>query len=149
MDENPYDYKLVILGDPKAQKRHRTVTRDSRGKPLPFARNYDPSVDDKDNIRVIVQRQAPPELLTGPLRVDLRLCFGRPKGHYGTGRNKGLLKQSAPKWHTSKPDRDNADKIILDCLSGVFFRDDKQVCAGEIIKQYSEKPRTEIYITKL
>ena len=144
--DNDYDYNLVILGDPKAQKRHRTITKGRGGHQLPFARTYDPSAIDKRDILRVVQAGAPEKPLDEPLRVDIKLYYQRPKGHYGTGRNSGKLKSSAPLWHTKKPDRDNADKIILDALSGIFWRDDSLICAGEITKQYSDKPRTEIYI---
>src|SRR5713226_4632244 len=34
--------------------------------------------------------------LDGPLRVSMVFTFGRPASHYGTGRNAGRLKPSAP-----------------------------------------------------
>jgi len=107
------------------------------------------SAEHKRDLRLVVQQQAPPQPMTCPLRVDLHLYYPRPKGHYGTGRNAGQLKDSAPTWHTKKPDRDNADKLVLDALTGIFWLDDSVVCAGEIVKKYSCRPRTEIYIKKL
>jgi len=149
MDENPYDYKLVILGDPKAQKRHRHTGKDRSGKALQFVRTYDPSAAGKRDLRVVVQQQAPDKPLAGPIKVDCHFYFGYLKTHYGTGRNAEKLKPSAPKCQDTKPDRDNLDKFILDALTGVFFKNDSQVCDGRIIKRYSERPRTEIYITQL
>ena len=147
--DNSDTIKLVILGEPLAQKRHKHTSRDQSGKPLPFTRTYDPSKKDKYNIRQIAQLKAPPRLLMGPIRVDCYFYFGYLKGHYGTGKNIGRLKDSAPYWKDTGKDRDNCDKLILDALTGVFFPNDSQVCAGEIKKKYSEKPRTEIYITPL
>jgi Holliday junction resolvase RusA-like endonuclease len=67
--------------------------------------------------------------------VDLTFYFPRPKGHL---RSNGELKPSAPRWHTAKPDRDNADKAILDTLTNLgIWHDDKQVCDGRIRKQYA------------
>jgi len=137
---------LIILGDPKHQKRHRTTkiqTTDGRE----FNRRYDPSAGDKQDILRVVQAGAPPKPFDCPLRVELHLFYPRPKSHYRTGQYAGELKPNAPQWHTKKPDRDNADKIILDALSKVFWRDDCLVCDGRIVKRYSERPRTEIYIT--
>lgn len=138
-------YHLVILGDPKAQGRPRATTR---GK---FATVYEDKKDkqNKATIAVIAQQKAPAKLLTGPLRVDIYWYFARPKSHYGTGRNADKLKESAPDYHTSRPDRDNLDKLVLDALTGVFWRDDNQVCKGEIEKLYGVRPRTEIIITEL
>lgn len=161
-----YDYKLIILGEPMAQKRHCSAIRSKkdcgieiklesgeivtlyRKKDL-FIHNYDPSSKDKESLRRLLRAEAPDKPLEGPLRVDLFLFYSRPNKHYGTGRNKYKIKDWAPLWKFTKPDRDNADKIVLDALEGDFWRNDALVCAGEITKQYSEKPRTEIYITKL
>jgi len=135
--------EITILGDPKSQKRHRHT---SAGK---FVRTYDPSAADKTHMRVILQEKAPPKPLTGPVRVDITWYFPYRKGDYGTGRNADKLKISAPTYHTTKPDRDNADKIVLDAMSGIYFMDDRQVCGGELRKYYSERPRTEIVVTEL
>jgi len=165
--DQPYDYKLIIPGEPKAQQRHRSVLRIRGGcrgvdvklqsgeqvklyrKEDFFIQMYDPSVKDKMDIRRMLQALAPEAPLDEPLEVVIFLYYGRPKNHYGTGRNARRLKESAPIWKATAPDRDNADKFILDALKGIFWRDDSRVCAGPIIKQYSEIPRTEIFINKL
>jgi len=149
MAKQPYDYKLVILGEPQAQKRHRYTGKDRNGKPLKFVRAYDPSAVDKQSLRSIVQAQAPDKPLIGPLRVDCFFFYAYRKTDYGSGRNAGKLKDSASIWKDTGKDRDNCDKLVLDALTGVFFRNDSQVCDGRIIKRYSENPRTEIYITAL
>lgn len=75
--------------------------------------------------------------LQGPLCVNLTFYFPRPKGHLRTN---GELKPNAPKWHTTKPDRDNSDKAVLDALTNLgIWGDDKQVCDGRIRKLYAEK----------
>lgn len=149
MNDGTYDYHLVALGEPMAQKRHRYATRGRDGKPLPFVRNYDPSAADKQTLRQIVRHQAPPKPLVGPLRVDVFLYWPYLKGHYGSGRNAAILKPDAPQWKDTGKDRDNCDKLVLDALTGIFFVNDSQVAAGEITKKYSENPRTEIGIKKL
>jgi Holliday junction resolvase RusA-like endonuclease len=86
------------------------------------------------------------ELQEGPLRIDINVYFPRPQR---------LMRAKDPDfaiWHTSKPDRDNIDKGILDALKGIVFVDDAQVCMGEIRKYYHEKggrPRAEIRILVL
>lgn len=141
--------KLVILGEPKSQKRPKFQHKDKDGNALPYVHTYDPSSPDKFSIRLIVQQQAPEQPLRGPIRVDCYFYYGYLKGHYGSGRNADKLKESAPLWKDTGKDRDNCDKLILDALTGIFFVNDSQICDGRIIKQYSEKPRTEIYITPL
>jgi Holliday junction resolvase RusA-like endonuclease len=145
MQETEYNYTIVILGNPKAMGRPRAVRRGR------FASVHEDPQDtkNKETLAVIAQQHAPDKLLDCPLRVDLHFYFIRPKSHYGTGRNAGILKPSAPEHYEGKPDRDNLDKLVLDALTGIFWRNDASVCQGWIQKKYSERPRTEIYIKKL
>lgn len=137
--------KMVILGDPQAQKRHRHFHNKKAGR----IQNYDPSSGDKADFLSIIQSSAPEKPLEGPLRMSVDFFFARPKSHYRTGKNSSELKPSAPMWHTSKPDRDNLDKFCMDAMKGIFFRDDAQVCLGRIRKMYSDMPRTEIEIVQI
>ncbi len=141
-DLEGYDYILTILGNPKAQGRMRAA---KKGK---FASVYEDKRDTlaKQNLAVVVQQEAPEKLLDCALRVDFHFYFPRPKSHFRTGKYAGILKPSAPLNYTSKPDEDNLLKLTLDALTGVFWRDDAIVCRGWLQKEYSDKPRTEIYI---
>lgn len=70
----------------------------------------------------------------GPLCVNVSIYFPRPKAHS----NKKGLKPDAPRFHTSKPDRDNCDKAILDALTNLgIWKDDSQVAEGTIRKLYA------------
>jgi Holliday junction resolvase RusA-like endonuclease len=144
-----YDIKLVVLGEPKPQKRHG----DRKPVKLPNGRVYtpkfDPSSKDKDNFAAVVQRNAPERPLGCPLLVDIVCYRKRPKGHYGTGRNKGVLKDRFKNMrHIVKPDKDNLTKFVMDALSGVFWTDDSIIFSGRTTKRYSGRPRTEIFIKK-
>lgn len=152
-------YHIIIPGEPKAQQRHRSAIRPRantgrrigpekwyRLKDL-FIHNYDASARDKLDIRMLCPK--PKAILEGPLKVDLHLYYAYRKGDYGTGRNASTLKPSAPEWKATKPDRDNADKIILDALEGWWWKNDAQICDGRIVKKYSHRPRTEVFISRL
>jgi len=56
----------------------------------------------------------PAEPLDGPLEATLLFYFGRPKYHFGTGKNALKLKETAPIWHNKKTDLDNLIKFVLD-----------------------------------
>ena len=75
-------------------------------------------------------------LLTCPVILKLIFFRRRPKGHYGTGRNAGLLKDSSPEYPTSKPDLDKLNRAISDALTGIVFKDDSQVVKLESSKFY-------------
>ena len=81
-----------ILGPPKHQQRHRHVTT---GK---FTRTYDPSAKDKKDFLLQAMQYKPKSPILGEVHIKVWFCMPRPKGHYGTGRNDGRLKDSAPRW---------------------------------------------------
>jgi Holliday junction resolvase RusA-like endonuclease len=66
--------------------------------------------------------------LAGPVAVRVVATFPRPKAHYGTGRNAGVLKDWAPIWHAQAPDNDKCLRLVGDSLTiaGVIV-DDGQV----------------------
>jgi Holliday junction resolvase RusA-like endonuclease len=128
--------KFFAIGIPKAQPRAKSCRF---GK---FSRVYNPA-GKHDDWKMIVRAEtqkawrASGDLTPwqGPLCVNLTFYFPRPKNHF---RSNGELKPNAPKWHTSKPDRDNSDKAILDTLTNLgVWGDDKQVCDGRIRKFYT------------
>lgn len=84
--------------------------------------------------------------LEGPLRVDATFVF--PRTTVLTWKKKPMPRL----YHTSKPDRDNLDKAVMDALTGIIWRDDRQVCQGEIQKWIAagdEQPHCLIVVTKL
>lgn len=135
---------LIILGEPKAQKRHRSVNIPGVG-----VRQYDPSASSKKDLLHVVQQQAPKEPLNCPINLKVDFYFTRPKAHFRTGKNAHLLKDNCPIWHLSKPDADNCFKMISDALNKVFWRDDSLICQAVINKRYDLNPRIEVFITPL
>jgi Holliday junction resolvase RusA-like endonuclease len=83
--------------------------------------------------------------LEGPLACRAIFYLSRPASHFGTGRNAGQLKASAPRFPTGKPDVDNLLKII-DALTGLAYHDDAQVVqVMDLAKRYADDelgPRT-------
>lgn len=63
--------------------------------------------------------------LTEAVRIDVVFTLKRPKHHYGTGRNAGVLKPSAPCFPTGKPDTDKLLRSTQDALkdAGVLLDD--------------------------
>lgn len=67
------------------------------------------------------------EPLDEPVWVQFEFYRARPKGHYGTGRNEGVLKASAPLFPTTKPDTTKLQRAIEDALTKLAWRDDSIV----------------------
>ena len=83
---------------------------------------------------------------SGPVSVKIAFYFPRPKSHYGTGRNAGLLKDSAPRNHVSKPDLDKLVRCVLDALTSVAYYDDSQVVEVRARKEFGVHPGAEIEV---
>ena len=156
-----------IPGSPQAQKRHRTVTRGKGGKPLPYARTYDPSESDKADLLALCRDYAPPHPIQGPVLLGALFRMPLPRGapkflckivdewdaRPMTDLTVLLLKswlddeKMARLIHTKKPDADNLLKLLKDALKkGGFYRDDSQVQPLGLPKIYSRRPRIEVLL---
>jgi Holliday junction resolvase RusA-like endonuclease len=88
-------------------------------------------------------------LLEGPLGLAVVFNITRPKGHFGTGRNAGALKDSAPYWPTVKPDATKLLRGLEDALTGVVWRDDAQVVEQAVTKRYAEREGAQVIVWEL
>jgi crossover junction endodeoxyribonuclease RusA len=80
------------------------------------------------------------------LSVSMVFYMPRPKKHYRTGKFSHILKDDSPSWHTNKPDRDNLEKAVLDCMTKAgVLKDDSFVCTGYIEKVWSDD-KSGVYI---
>jgi Holliday junction resolvase RusA-like endonuclease len=136
-------------GIPKGQPRPRAFARKFGAKWS--ARVYDAATAEgwKSQVADAFAKQKPPGFQTfdGPVEVEMRFHFPRPKCHL---RSNGNVKQSAPHFHTCKPDCDNAAKAVLDALTQIgVWRDDKQVCRLLVEKTYSGNAGASITIQQL
>lgn len=84
----------------------------------------------------------------GSVAVEVEFHLPRPMGHYGTGRNAGVLKESARLHPSVAPDLDKYQRSVGDALSKVAWDDDAQVVEWKASKRYAgiTGPRTVIRI---
>lgn len=134
------DIRFFVPGNPKGLKRHRTFTKSKGGKMLPFARTIDPSEGDKKDFLAKAMEYRPNKPLEGPLVLEIVCVFARPKSHFRTGKNKGILRCDAPTWYESTPDWDNVGKFVGDALNGVFWDDDRKIVLGSVAQIYGNTP---------
>lgn len=77
-----------------------------------------------DTVLPMFSRDVPVEV------VSIVWTFARPAYHFGSGRNAGVLKASAPAHHVGTPDIDKLLRAALDALTAAgCWHDDRQVCA--------------------
>ena len=91
--------------------------------------------------------------------VQVKLVFRvkRPQCHFGTGRNAGRLKPSAPEWplgggtgatpRGNVGDVDNYAKAVLDEMNTVCFDDDAQVAVLVVSKLYADDAESGVTFT--
>jgi len=89
------------------------------------------------------------ELLAGPLGLAVTFTLARPKGHFGTGRNAGTIRESAPFYPTVKPDCTKLLRAVEDACTGVVWRDDAQVVEQSVTKRYGEPESAAVVVWKL
>lgn len=129
--------EFYIKGEPKAQPRPRAFAKKFGS--TYSARIYDPGTAEgwKGLIAYYAKCETPATPIEGPVRVDADFYFPRP------GRLLRAKDPAGPIRHVAKPDRDNLDKALLDTLTTLgFWRDDAQVCEGEVRKFYVGKNGT-------
>jgi Holliday junction resolvase RusA-like endonuclease len=75
------------------------------------------------------------QMLTGPVWLTLYVGYSRPASHFGTGRNGGRIKPSAPRDKATAPDLSKIIRSTEDALTEAgIWRDDRlviSVCASK------------------
>jgi Holliday junction resolvase RusA-like endonuclease len=90
------------------------------------------------------------ELFSGPVMVRVVFQFPRPKAHFRTGKNAHLLRDDAPLYFSDKtPDLDKLQRAIGDALTGVVFRDDKQIAWWDTRKVYGDRGLARISVVSM
>lgn len=92
----------------------------------------------EEQLMQLLAEHAPEKPIEGAISITILACFAPPK--------------SKPQWwkdaaidglvqHIVKPDVDNLEKHMLDCMKRVgFFMDDTQIYCSTTTKAYAEKP---------
>lgn len=89
-------------------------------------------------------------LIEGPVRLEMTFKAMRTKGHYGTGKKAGILKQNAPTFVTVRPDLTKLERSTEDALTGILWRDDGQVVQKATSKIYTDRdPGVLIKVTEI
>jgi len=116
-----------VDGIPKATPRIKAFRKGS------FAGVYTPDTanDWKAMVAIAANPYLPDTPIVGPVICSIIMVFPRPKRLCRKRDYKGMIPMDR------KPDRDNCEKAILDMLTNLgMWRDDAQVCGGEVQKWY-------------
>lgn len=130
-------FELIVIGEPKGKGRPRFTKKG-------FAFTPKDTVFYENLVKSEFQAKYPFWKPTNSnLEVKIIGYFKAPKSF---PKKKTVLVDGENLRYNKKIDADNLAKIILDSLNGIAYLDDKQVTDLTVLKRYSTKPRTEIYI---
>ena len=118
-----YSVYYFLPGKPQGQNRPRAVARGG------FARLYNDEKSNStrmDHVSAFLSAHNGP-VHEGPVSVEIR-CTHQPAKDHWEG-----------KTCKCKPDADNVSKVVLDALNGVAYKDDSQVHALTVSKQWAEQ----------
>jgi len=142
-------FNVDVPGNPKGQGSIALARNPSTGQG--FARYSQPTVLYRNTVIAILKEawgdRAP---ILRPVSVDVDATFSRPLGHYGTGRNAGILKSNAPNWHDKTVDLDKILRLYGDALTiaGVIH-DDRQIAVWRANKKWGRTGSVKLSIELL
>jgi Holliday junction resolvase RusA-like endonuclease len=119
MRKDPRTGKKVPV---KRNGKYVTFTKDSSGKPGKDWRGTVASAG--------TEAMDGAEKFDQPVYVEMTFLRERSSSHYGSGRNAGFLKASAPLYPATRPDVLKMARAVEDSLTGVVWRDDSRVVCG-------------------
>lgn len=88
-------------------------------------------------------------LWMGPLKFEVIFVMPYRHGDFGTGKNAGVLKESAPFYCTTKPDSLKLRRSTEDALKGILYVDDSQIVIGHDEKVYGLQPGARITVERM
>ena len=127
-------YRATVLGIPRPMGSKRAFVRGGKAVLV----DADKSLRSwQGDVRAALQGNGPPTPVNAPVYVRVTFVFPRPLSHYGTGKNAGKLKPTAPLWCAEKPDVDKLLRAVFDCLTGSWIVDDKRIARPVAEKLYT------------
>ena len=147
MNENTIEF--WVSGKP-AGSGSKTAYRTPKGKMIVTpASKYQKPWQEAVKWGFLNSRHANMVTLTCPLVVEITFFFVRSQSHFGTGKNAGKLKNSAPKHPAKRPDIEKLARSTNDALTGLVWKDDSQIVDLHIYKRYADRSGATIIIKEV
>jgi Holliday junction resolvase RusA-like endonuclease len=144
---------ITVVGTPKPQGSHRAFINQKTGRAIVTDDNTKTKTWKQDVRAAAIDALSGRSPAEGPVEVTIAFALPRPGYHFGSGRNAGVLKTTAPMYVDKKPDIDKLVRSTLDALTEArVFKDDAQVAALNVVKGYAtdpQKPGAHITVTPL
>ncbi len=134
--------EFEVPGEPVAQGRPRFNSRTKTAHDPQKSRNY------KKLVSMYARRSKPPDMLIGPLTVQIDIFKTPPKAISNVKKNQTALQNETLR-PTTKPDVDNYAKGVKDACNGIVWKDDSQVVELFVRKFYSLNPRVVVKVREI
>lgn len=128
-----HEFFMAMDSPTITQQEHKVMVRN--GKPV----FYNPPELNAAKVKLIghLLKHVPEEKLDGPLELITKWCF--PRGRHGNG-----------EYRITKPDTDNLQKMLKDCMTDCgYWKDDAQVCREITEKFWADIPGIYIRVSEL
>lgn len=125
--------EIIIPGAPIAQKRARFSHKSTKV--------FNPQKNEKSAFRWVIKSKWKYGVIETPVAIEMKFFFPIPPSW-----SKKKQKQMILQPHINTPDIDNLQVIMLNSMTGIIYKDDRQVYKITASKYYDKKPRSEITI---
>lgn len=151
------DLTFFVVGKPQTAGSKTSVPITNKGGQVVGRRvlesgNRDAKADWRRDVRAEAERAItdadgwPHE---GPCEVAFVFMRHRPKGHYGTGRNAGVLKATADRYPTTRPDALKLGRAVEDALTGILWKDDAAIVTERLEKRWGDREGVAVAVRRL
>jgi len=120
--------RIYIPGIPDVKMRPRATKN---------GRMYDPNAQAKEASIQKACISGNNKVFDTAIEISFEFVFPRPKNHYRTGKNAGVLKPDAPVFCTNKKDLDNMEKFYADSFNCIAWVDDNLIVESSAKKRWA------------
>ena len=127
--------EIFIPGEPVSWRAHAGFGRKA----------FNPRIYEKQQYQYIIRSQLKKQIM-GAVELTILYTLPIPKS---LSKKKREAMQRGDIAHVKRPDLDNLNKFLCDCLKGICFEDDSCICRILAQKAYGDHPMTQVYITTM
>lgn len=128
---------ITVIGAAQPQGSKRIGRHPVTGRPIPLDANPKTRAWRQEVAGEMLQVK-PSEPWDCAVTVSLTIYVKRPANHYGSGRNAGRLKDTAPPFPASGIDTDKIARAVGDAGNGILWRDDSRIACWFILRQWAD-----------
>lgn len=129
--------QFFVAGHPRPQGSKRGF---SRGGKVIMVESCERLKDWRASIAYNAAKVRPDAPIKGDVEAILEFYLPRPTSHFGTGKNRGMVRPVAPRFPSGhmSGDIDKLTRCVLDGITGVLIADDSQVVRLVAKKLFSD-----------